>query len=178
MSETDAASAVAVMRSQLADIVRQLTNAGVASEPCAEFVPARRVAGVFRRGSRLVETARVWRLGVLLVDTDAGLAAAGETTRAVDPGWPQHQAVSMEVRREYRGAAVRSRFPAGSTVNINAVPITMSVEALADAAGPVFLRDGVVRVRWSSHIADDEAMPIERYLAERVDLVLHPPGGA
>ncbi|WP_166984189.1 hypothetical protein [Paramicrobacterium fandaimingii] len=178
MSVSDADAAVAAVRAQLAVIVQQLTDTHVVAEPLAEFVPARRIALVFRRDSQLVETGRVWRLGVLLIDGEAGLFAAGETTRAVDPGWPQYQAQSMEVRREYRGAAMRGRFPEGSTININARPIDVSVESLTGAEGPVFLRNGHVRVRWSSHVTDDQALPLGRYLAERTELLLHPVDGA
>lgn len=177
MSEADADDACAAVRAQLAGIVRQLTDSDVATEPLAEYVPARRIALVFRRDSRLIEVARVWRLGVLLIDTDARLHAAGETTRAVDPGWPQFQAHSMEVRREYRGAAVRGRFAAGSTININATPIDLSADGLTEAGGPVFLHDGQVRVRWSAHVADEHAIAISSYLSERAELLLHPAEG-
>lgn len=178
MSESDADGAVAGLRAQLAGVVQQLTMRGIATEPLAEFVPARRVAFVFRRDSRLVEIARVWRLGVLLVDTEANVFTSGETTRAVDPGWPQYQAQSMEVRREYRAAAVRSRFPEGATININATPIDVSVDGLTDAVGVVFLHEGHVRVRWSAHVADENAMPIGGYLSEHAELLLHPVEGA
>ncbi|GAB2512222.1 hypothetical protein [Paramicrobacterium agarici] len=178
MGEADAVSAVASLRNQLTDIVRELSDAQVPTEPLADYVPPRRVALVFRHDSRLVETARVWRLGVLLIDTGAGLYAAGETTRAVEPGWPQHQATSMEIRREYRGAALRGGFATGTTINITATPIDVTEEGLTDAAGPVFLREGVIRVRWSAHVGDDAAMPIDAYLTERIELLRHPPEGA
>lgn len=178
MHDAGAESAVAALRTQVAAIAQQLTDAGPGTEPLADYVAPHRVALVFRKDSRLIETARVWRLGVLLVDTTGTLYAAGETTRAVDPGWPQHQAQSMEVRREYRAAAMRSGFPKGTTININATPIDLTVEALTGATGPVFLDDRGIFVRWSAHVDDAAAIAIDTYLAERTELLLHPPEGA
>ena len=45
------------------------------------------------------------------------------------------------------------------------------------ASGPLVVRDGEVLVRWS-HAQPDALMPLDRYLADRVDLLAHPPQGA
>ncbi len=176
MSEADAA--VDALAERCAEIARSLTNAGVPTQPLAEYVAARKVALIFTKQSRLQTIDHVWRLGVLLLSADGQLYAAGTTTRAVDPGWPQYQAQSMEVRREYRAAAMRSDYAEGSTINLNAAPITLTREGIVESGGPLVLRDGVVRVRWSAHVDDDAALPVEAYLDERVELLLHPPEGA
>ncbi|SEC50305.1 hypothetical protein SAMN04489806_3075 [Paramicrobacterium humi] len=179
MGESDAAeAAIAQITALLAEARDRLTAASIADEPLADYQGRQRRLLVFVRDSRMVQIDRVWRLGVFLLDHDGALFATGETTRAVDPGWPQHQAASAEVRREYRGAAQRGGFPAGQTVNFNAAPIELDAAALAASTGPLFLRDGAPFVRWSHNVGDEGAIPFERYLAERLELLLHPPEGA
>ncbi|WP_437584574.1 hypothetical protein ACSAGD_04705 [Paramicrobacterium sp. CJ85] len=176
MSEADAA--VDALAERCAEIARTLTNAGVPTQPLAEYVAARRVAIIFTKQSRLQTIDQVWRLGVVLLNADGQLYAAGTTTRAVDPGWPQYQAQSMEVRREYRAAAMRSQYAEGTTINLNATPITLTPKGIAESGGPLVLHNGEVRVRWSAHVDDSAALPVRSYLDERVELLLHPPEGA
>jgi hypothetical protein len=85
-------------------------------------------------------------------------------------------AVSTEERREIRAAAFRGPFPPGSTIDYDAPVIDLA--ALRDAPGPLFLRDDRVLVRWSLSAPDDAARDLAPYVAERVDLLLHPPQGA
>jgi hypothetical protein len=119
--------------------------------------------------------ARAWRLGVLLLSADGTVRATGAVTRAVPPGHPGHMAVSTEERREVRAAAFRA-FPPGTTVYLDAPVIDL--DALRDAPGPLLLRDDRVVVRWSVSAPEDAARDLAPYLAERVDLLLHPPQGA
>lgn len=179
MSEADAAGAASrAIFDAVRAAVDALTREGVATEPLADYIPARKVLAVFPRSSRLVEYDGVWRLGVFLVDAQTRLFATGETTRAVEPGWPQHHAQSAEQRREYRGAAMRGRFRRGQTINFNAVPIEIDDDELSRSSGPLFISGGKALVRWSRAASDESAMPFDSYLRERVELLCHPPEGA
>ncbi len=76
----------------------------------------------------------------------------------------------------YRAAAVKGGIAEGETVNFDASPIDLDELARAGTSGPLVLRDGQVHVRWSATQAD-ALTPLERYLADRVDLLAHPPAG-
>ena len=169
--------AVAAVRALVRRTAAELAAAGARDEALAEFVPAHRVL-LLDRPARMQPLGRVWRLGVVLLAADGSLRATGGITRAVEPGHPGHMAVSVEDRREHRAAAFRGPFARGETVNYDAAPIPLEVEALTTGRGPLLLRDGRVLVRWSASLGDDAAAPFAPYLAERVELLLHPPEGA
>lgn len=169
--------AVAAVRALVRRTAAELAAAGARDEALAEFVPAHRVL-LLDRPARMQPLGRVWRLGVVLLAADGSLRATGGITRAVEPGHPGHMAVSVEDRREHRAAAFRGPFARGETVNYDAAPIPLEVEALTTGRGPLLLRDGRVLVRWSASLGDDAAAPFAPYLVERVDLLLHPPEGA
>lgn len=169
--------AVAGARAAVADAVRVLSAAGARMEALAEYVPARR-AFLVHREPVLRRIGSVWRLGVLLLDGDGVLRATGSLVRATPPGRPQYQSRSAEDRRSLRAAAQRGRFRDGETVDFDAPVVELDAEALREAEGPVFLRDGQVLVRWSPAAGDAGARPFADYLAERVDLLAHPPEGA
>jgi len=173
-ADEDAVEAVTALARRTAEA---LTAAGARDEALAEYVPSRRVL-LIDRPSQMRPLGRVWRLGVVLLTPDGSLLATGATTRAVEPGHPGHVALSVEDRREHRAAAYRGPFERGETVNYDAVPIPLAVEALAASAGPLLLRDGRVLVRWSASLGDEAAAPFEPYLSERAELLLHPPQGA
>jgi hypothetical protein len=166
--------AVAEARALLQRTAAALAAAGVPDEALARFVPGRRVLGITTRPS-MKPLGRAWRLGVLLLGRDGTLAATGAITRAVEPGHPGHVAVSAEQRREARAAAHRGPFAEGETVNYDAEPIDLVPQTLRAATGPLFLREGRLVVRWSASAPDEAAAPFERYVAERADLLLHPP---
>lgn len=168
------AEAVAAARSLLERTAAELAAGGARDEALARFVPARRVLGFAGRPA-MKPLGRVWRLGVLLLARDGGLLATGAITRAVEPGHPGHVAVSAEQRREVRAAAYRGPFTEGETVNYDAEPIDLDPAALRAGSGPLLLRDGRLLVRWSASADDSLAAPFERYVAERADLLLHPP---
>lgn len=166
--------AVEAARALLAATAAEL--AGVPDEALAVLEPARRRLGV-RRQARLRPVGRVWRLGVLLLRANGAVLATGGITRAVPPGHARHAAVSTEARREVRAAAHRGPFAPGETVDYDAAPIDLSPAGLR-RPGPLLLAEGRVRVRWSVSAPDDAARDLDAYLAERVDLLRHPPEGA
>lgn len=174
MSEPDDERAVAEARAALHRVAAELAAGGARDEALARFVAGRRVLGVGGRPA-MKPLGRVWRLGVLLLGKDGSLHATGAITRAVEPGHPGHVAVSVEQRREARAAAHRGPFADGETVNYDAPPIDLDPAVLRGATGPLLLRGGQVLVRWSAAADDSSAVPFERYLAERADLLLHPP---
>ncbi|WP_431219410.1 hypothetical protein [Leifsonia xyli] len=169
--------AVARIHADLRDAVHALTAAGGRQEALAEFVPARRQF-LIRREPALRRIGAVWRLGVFLLDADAVLRATGSLVRATPPGRPQGLARSVEERRALRAAAQRGGFRDGETVDFDAPVIPLDPASLRDAEGPLFLRDGRALVRWSPAAADADARDFGGYLAERVDLLAHPPEGA
>ncbi len=173
-TDEDAVLAVAELARRTADA---LGAAGARDEALAEYVPSRRVL-LIDRPSQMRPLGRVWRLGVVLLSPDGSLHATGATTRAVEPGHPGHVALSVEDRREHRAAAYRGPFTRGETVNYDAAPIPLTVEALRPSTGPLLLRDGQVLVKWSASLGDEAAAPFGPYLSERAELLLHPPQGA
>jgi hypothetical protein len=166
--------AVAEARALLERTAGRLAAGGARDEALARFVPGRRVLG-FPARPAMKPLGRVWRLGVLLLAPDGTPYATGAITRAIEPGHPGHVAVSAEQRREMRAAAHRGPFAEGETVDYDAAPIDLTPDALRATTGPLFLRGGRLLVRWSASAPDDAAAPFERYLAERADLLLHPP---
>lgn len=167
--------AVARVRDALGEAVRQLTEAGARDEARAVLVPRRRTFGIPREPVLRPE-GRVWRLGVLLLGGDGTLYATGQLVRATPPGRTQYVSVSAETRRAYRAAAERGHFRDGETVDFDAPEIELTVAALRSATGPLLLRDGEALVRWSA--SSEQTVAFAGYLAERVDLLAHPPQGA
>lgn len=162
------------IRQVLAWSLRQLDIHEVPKEHLAEFIPASRVLG-FDRRAKLVPVGEVWHLGVFLMNAQGVLFEYGSSTRAVPPGHPGHVSISQEQRREYRDAAFRSGFAEGAVVNFDAKDIDLDIEHLRKSTGGLFVKDGNALVRWRSGVNDDEAMPFETYMAERVELLVNPP---
>ncbi|WP_426625764.1 hypothetical protein ACPPVW_06850 [Leifsonia sp. McL0607] len=167
--------AVAGIRSALDDGARRLTEAGARDEALAVLVPRRRTLGIPREPV-LKPAGRVWRLGVLLLGADGTLYATGQLVRATPPGRTQYVSVSAETRRAYRAAAERGHFRDGETVDFDAPPIDLTAEALRRSSGPLLLVGGRPLVRWSA--SSDQTVEFDAYLAERVELLAHPPEGA
>jgi hypothetical protein len=152
----------------------QLAAAGARDEARATFVPPRKLLLVTKK-ARMVPVARVWRLGVFLLDRDGTLYATGELTRAVEQGRSNKQSLSAERRREYRAAASRSSFTPGETVNFDAPVIALEPDALRSSSGPLFIHDGRAWVRWN---AATPAVDFDAYVADRVSLLVDPTAGA
>jgi hypothetical protein len=170
-------AAVAAGRAAVADAVQTLTAAGARDEALAEFVARRRTLGIPREPV-LRPLGRVWRLGVVLLAPDGTLSATGSLIRATPVGRPQNLSSTAEARRALRAAAERGHFAPGDTVDFDARPIELGVDALRASRGPVYLREGRLLVRWSAAAGDANAREFIPYLAERVDLLAHPPEGA
>jgi hypothetical protein len=180
MAEADAATAVARARDAVDRAVRELAAASARTETLAEYVPERRVLGL-PRAPRMTAIGPVWRLGVLLLDADGRLYATGRVVRAERPARRSVIAESVAEHRAYRAAAVKGGIPEGTTVVFDARPLLLEADALAAGQDPLVLADGpdgvIVGVRWNPAFADATA-PLEAYLAERAELLAHPPLGA
>lgn len=154
--------------------VHRLRDAGVAPEALAHLEPAGRRLLVFPRAPRMRRVGEVWRLGVLLLDTDARLYVAGRLTRAAERGRLGYQSLSLEERRDVAAAALRGGFPAGAAVNFDAR--MLSLDAPDSVSGsPLGYDQGAIRVRWHPSAPLQGAPTLEQYLAERVDLLIDPP---
>ena len=170
-----AGPAVERARDHLARSATALAEAGARREVLAEFVPGRRMLGV-PRAARMAPVGRVWRLGVVLLD-DAGAAwATGRVVRSERPSRKSVTAEAVAEQRGYRAAAAKGGIAEGETVNFDASPIDLDELARVGASGPLVLLDDQALVRWSP-TQPDALAPLERYLAERVDLLAHPPQG-
>lgn len=155
----------------------RLQAAGVAPEALAEYVPAGRRFGLLPRPATMRPLGEVWRLGSLLLGTDGRLYAAGRATRAAERGRVGYQSVSREERRDLAAAALHGGFPVGAAVNFDAVPVPND-EAELRGQGPDFplgVSGGELRVRWRAGAPLEGAATLEQYLAERVELLIHPP---
>ncbi|MET0303948.1 MAG: hypothetical protein ABW040_07835 [Microbacteriaceae bacterium] len=172
----DLPAILASARATIDSAADRLAAADARTEVVAEFVAPRRRFGIPRPATMRLE-GRAWRLGVLLLTQDGALRATGETIRIVDPGTRSAVSHTAEVRRELRQAARRAGIAEGDTVDLGSRPIPLD-DSLASAVGPVVLRGDAVRVRWTPTGGDAALVDLDRYLDERVDLLVHPPQGA
>ena len=146
--------------------------AGAPREGLGELVEPRRVFGI-SRAPRIVPRGTAWHLGVLLLTDDAVLAT-GEILRARTEAVRGFTAESQRRRSELAAAARRGGFGEGATVHIGWRMLDPAAVERGEASAPLALVDGVPSVRWSS---SGGYVPLERYLDERVGLLLDPPGG-
>lgn len=160
----------------LEDAVLALTAAGARDEALARLEVPRRVLFI-KRGIRFVPLGRVWRLGVFLLGHDGTLYETGAITRAVEPGYPGHQANSAEERRGMKAAALNGPFSPGEAVNYDAAEIVLDAPALRGSAGPLFVEGNRALVRWS-RLPNAKPRDFADYVGERVDSLAHPPEGA
>jgi len=170
------------------EAARALREAAVELEALAELVPERRRLGIFRRPATMRKLGGAWRLGVLLLGDDAdeiSLYAMGRTTRAAERGRAGYQSRSLEDRRDLAAAALRGGYPPGTPVNFDARRLPLDGSALGRLCPelPIDLHAAAsddetrleVRVRWRPGAALDDAPTLERYLTERVALLVDPP---
>ncbi|ANJ29051.1 hypothetical protein ATC03_17855 [Agromyces aureus] len=166
-------AAAAGARRLVADAVAELRSAGARQETLAELVPERRVLGI-PRAARMTPVGRVWRLGVLLLDEDGGAWDTGRVVRAERAARKSITSESVAEQRALRAAAVKGGIHEGETVAFDASPVDFDALARDATSGPLVVRDGEVFVRWSP-AQPDALSPFERYLADRVGLLAHPP---
>jgi hypothetical protein len=171
---TDQPAVAVRIRSSLERAVAELEAAGVADEALAVFTTPKRILFV-QRAPVMLPLGRVWPLGVLLLGRDGSLHATGTITRAVPPGYPGYQSPGVEVRRGYRAAAHAGRFVEGDTVNFDTTEIL--IDEVDDASTPLFVDGDVARVRWN-RTNPSLSRPLDAYLADRVGLLVDPPGAA
>lgn len=166
--------------SACAETVRALHEAGVRPEGLAEYVPESRRLLVLRRPATMRPIGEAWRLGALLLDTGGRLYAVGRATRAAERGRLGYQSNSREERRDLAAAALRGGYPEGAPVDFDALPLPLTAEGLAglDPGAPIGVHDGAVRVRWRAGAPLEGAPTLGQYLAERAELLIHPPLGA
>ena len=157
-----------------------LSDGAITTEALAEYVPAGRRFGLLPRPATMLPLGEVWRLGVLLLGTDARLYAAGSATRAAERGRPGYQSLSREDRREMAAAALHGGYPIGTSVNYGAILLPAEDDRLRalDESAPIGIHDGELRVRWRAGTSLVGAPSLERYLAERAELLLRPPLGS
>jgi hypothetical protein len=154
----------------------ELARHGARDEALAEYVPERRTLGV-PRAARMNPTGRVWRLGALLLDADGRLFATGRVVRAERPARRSTPAAAIAEQRAYRAAAVKGGFAEGETVNFEAAPVDAAELARSGASWPLVVVAGELFVHWSP-AQPDALTALDRYLADRVELLVNPPSGA
>jgi len=175
---TDAAGIAAHVGALATEAVAALRSGAARDEVLAEFVPERRVLGL-PRAARMTPVGRVWRLGVLLLDADGNAYGTGRVVRAERQARRSITAEAVAEQRAYRAAAVKGGVAEGETVNFSATRVDLRELERDGASGPLVLGDGGrhVFVRWSP--TQPEALsPLERYLADRVELLVRPPEGS
>jgi hypothetical protein len=166
-------AAIERARALLHGTAERLAAAGARDEALARYEEPKPVLGVLQRRPTMRPLGRAWRLGALLLQADGAVWATGVSTRVAEPGRPQHHTASVEIRRAYRAAAVQGGFPMGETVNHGVAPIALD-ESLVDGPPPLLVHGGEAWVRWGT----DAPVPLERYLGDLAELLLHPPAGA
>ena len=169
----------------IAAAVDQLRTANAPTQALAESVPEGRRLWVVRRPATMRPLGRVWRLGVFLLAAEdpAGLVAgpalltAGPVTTARERGRLGYQSRSLEERRDVQAAAFRGGYPPGEPVTFGAEPIDLAACAAACAAGSdldagsLLVRSGVPLARWRADADAGSCPPLDRYLAERIELL-------
>lgn len=162
---------VAEVQSLTTDAVTRLSEARVAKARLTQFVPATRRFLVPRK-ARFVTLDEVWPLGVLLLSPAGDLYTAGETTRAVAPGYPGHVSMERERRREYTSIAFESGFEPGEVVYFDSPRIVMETGVALDTPGALATHEGRLVVRWNPTVSLENARPFAAYVSEQVALRL------
>lgn len=166
----EAQRAAVALAALLGRVSTELGRRGVDDQALAELRRPRAILG-FRRAPVMAPVTRAWRLGVLLLERGGGLYAIGSVTRAVAPLHANNQSESQEARREIRRAAFDGPFREGEIVNYGWRRLSVDPAGLEAGPEPLALRGDAVLVRWAPGLGEQGLMPIERYLAERVDLL-------
>jgi hypothetical protein len=140
-------------------------------EALGERREGRRLFGI-QRAPRISPQGSAWHLGVLLL-TDDRVLATGEILRAREEVIRGFTAESQRARAAEAAAAARGGFAEGQVVHVGWHVIDL--DDLDAESSPLAVRGGIPVVRWS---AAGGYQPLERYLDERIDLLLNPPSRA
>lgn len=175
----DARRTLADARAALAAAAERLASAGAAPEQLAVTVPARRVLGFIPRRETFRHDGEAFVLGALLVTRAGDAFEPGRIVRASSQVLPGHQSESARQRKELRQRLLDARFADGTTVVIDPRPLPLDDPiAMVAERGPLVLRESAgesgaaVLVRWVPTAPDTALRPLDRYLAERLDLAL------
>jgi hypothetical protein len=176
-TEDDVLAALGEARAVLGWARTQLVTLSPPSEQLAELIVPNKFLGI-RRSGRLRRRGEAWRLGIFLMDANGNLFRAGETVRAENLPHTDHNLAYKAERREIAYLAFRAGYSPGTVVNFRAARIDVDVESFASGTGPLFVRGRDVAVRWRIGAPDVEAVLLNDYVAERLDLLLNPPVGS
>lgn len=155
----------------VSDAATELAKRGVSTVTLADFSPATK-RFLFTKKAAFTPRAEVWSLGVLLIAVDSTLYTAGETTRAVQPGYPGHVSHERERRREFTKVAFESGFAPGTVIYFDSPEIALHPGAILPDDSALTETDGEIRVRWNRKLPHTSTVPLERYLNEQLELKL------
>src|SRR5690606_38019574 len=96
--------------------------------------------------------------------------ATGDVLVVTRPTHPNHRSAVALARNERRALLLRGGVPEGATAVVDARPLDLDAPEPPLVASP----DGLA-VLWTR---DGAPVPLEAYLRERADLLLHPGPGA
>ncbi len=118
--------------------------------------------GAFGR-VRLRSAGEVWRLGALCLAADGAVFATGDVIVVTEPTHPNYRNELAVQRNQLRALLRKAGIPGGATAVLDARPLDL------DAPEPPLVptADGL-GVLWT---AGGDPIPLERYLAERVELL-------
>jgi hypothetical protein len=144
--------------------VQKLRDAGAPTETRIAVL-----RGAFGR-TKLRPAGEVWRLGALCVAEDGALFATGDVLVVTAPTHPNHRSELALERNELRVLLRRAGVPVGATAVLNARPLDLDVPE-----PPLVATEDGLGVLWTTGGA---SIPFERYVTERVELLLNPPGSS
>lgn len=142
----------------VAAAVERLRGGGAATE-----IRVAALRGTFGR-AKLRPAGAVWRLGALCLADDGALFATGDVIVVTEPTHPNYRNELALQRNEIRALLRRAGVPAGATAVLDARPLDLDAPE-----SPLVVTDGELGVLWT---AGGASIPFDRYLAERVDLLL------
>ena len=142
----------------VAAAVQKLRDAGAPTE-----IRVAMLRGAFGR-TKLRPAGEVWRLGALCLADDGTLFATGDVIVVTEPTHPNFRNELALQRNELRALLRRAGVAAGATAVLDARPLDLE----APEPPLVTTADGLA-VLWTTGGA---SIPFERYLTERVDLLL------
>ena len=147
----------------VAAAVARLRDAGAPTE-----VRIAVLRGAFGR-TKLRPAGEVWRLGALCLAADGALFATGDVLVVTEPTHPNYRNELALERNELRALLRRAGVAVGATAVLDARPLDLDAPE-----PPLVVTDDGLGVLWT---AGGGAIPFERYLTERVDLLLKPVDG-